>query len=142
MIRDYEEKDFEEIYSLGTKLHSDFRSTVNLSELYNKSYFYTLVYEQDSKVVGFLMYTDLQQTIDIIDIIVEETYRNKKIASCLIDYMISRAKADTVFYLEVAVDNQKAINLYDKFGFDIIHTRKNYYGEKDAYVMERRDNHE
>ena len=34
-------------------------------------------------------------------------------------------------------DNDVAINLYEKFGFKIIHTRKKYYGKKDAYVMER-----
>ena len=42
-----------------------------------------------------------------------------------------------IFLLEVAVDNDVAINLYEKFGFKIIHTRKKYYGKKDAYVMER-----
>ena len=37
--------------------------------------------------------------------------------------------------LEVAVNNEPAISLYKKFGFEIISTRKNYYDNVDAYLM-------
>ena len=37
--------------------------------------------------------------------------------------------------LEVSTDNRPAINLYKKVGFQIINVRKNYYENKDAYVM-------
>ena len=40
--------------------------------------------------------------------------------------------------LEVNVTNQTAVNFYQKFGFKIIHVRKNYYSDNnDAYIMER-----
>ena len=39
-------------------------------------------------------------------------------------------------YLEVRVRNNVAINLYKKFGFETISTRKGYYKDgEDAYVM-------
>ena len=76
-------------------------------------------------------------SVDILDIYVDKEYRQQKIASLLIDYMISMADPKTSFLLEVAVDNLPAISLYEKFGFKVIHTRKKYYGQKDAYVMER-----
>ena len=40
--------------------------------------------------------------------------------------------------LEVNTENIAAINLYKKFNFEIINTRKKYYEGKDAYIMERR----
>ena len=39
--------------------------------------------------------------------------------------------------LEVNTENEAAINLYKKFNFRIIHTRKKYYQTGDAYIMER-----
>jgi ribosomal-protein-alanine N-acetyltransferase len=142
MIRDVEKEDFWQIYELGTELHSNFKNTYDLEDLITKDYFHILVFIEKQKIIGFLIYTDLQETVDIMDIIVAEEYRNQKIASNLLDRMISRATPDTEFYLEVAVDNIPAIHLYEKFGFETIHTRKKYYGEKDAYVMERRIEHE
>ena len=39
--------------------------------------------------------------------------------------------------LEVKEDNLKAISLYKKHGFKVIHIRKNYYKDKDALIMEK-----
>ncbi len=84
------------------------------------------------------MYTELEETIDINDIFVEEEYRRKNIASCLLDYMISELKSSIkLITLEVRKSNTKAIQLYEKFGFSIYHTRKDYYGTEDAYLMGR-----
>lgn len=38
--------------------------------------------------------------------------------------------------LEVAHKNYAALALYKKFGFAIIHTRREYYGDQDALVLE------
>ena len=41
--------------------------------------------------------------------------------------------------LEVRKENIPAIELYKKFGFEIVTTRKNYYqNQEDAYLMGRR----
>jgi len=55
------------------------------------------------------------------------------------DYLFSELNdsVETVT-LEVAVNNEAAINLYKKFGFEIIHIRKKYYNGIDAYLMGRR----
>ena len=37
--------------------------------------------------------------------------------------------------LEVNVDNTPAIKLYEKFGFEIVNTRKKYFNDKDSYLM-------
>ena len=137
MIRSAEPKDFDYIYQLGEKLHENYKTKYDFNELMQNDYFNLIVYEDNKKIVGFLSYTNLLDTTDIIDIIVDEKYRQKKVATNLIDFAITNSKPHTNFLLEVAVDNYPAINLYDKFGFKVIHTRKKYYGKKDAYVMER-----
>ena len=43
-----------------------------------------------------------------------------------------------LLYLEVNTENESAINLYKKFGLEIIRTRRDYYGkDQDAYIMQK-----
>ena len=142
MIRKVTEKDFSRIYELGKLLHENYENLYNLEELTKKEYFKTLVAEESKNIVGFLMYTDLDGMIDIMDIVVDNSYRRQKIGSLLMDEMITNSKEDSKFYLEVNVKNEPAIQMYDKFGFKKIHTRKKYYGEEDALIMERTNENE
>ncbi len=136
MIREFKESDFARIYELGLELTSDFKKVNNLEEIKNNNYTKILVYEENDIVLGFLMYVEVAGSIDIINIIVDEDYRNKLIASSLLDYMITGlSKNIKTITLEVRVSNIAAINLYTKFGFTKINIRKAYYGDEDAYLM-------
>ena len=137
MIREAITSDLEKIYEIGTHLHANYRDTTNLEKLLATGYFKLLVYQEKETIVGFLSYTEIEDTIDIVDIYVEENYRRQHIASYLLDYMITNTKKTTKILLDVAVDNEPALKLYDKFGFNVIHTRQKYYEQTDAYVMER-----
>jgi len=137
MIRAVLPKDYHAIYRLGSLLHENYQNLYNLEELCSTSYFHVYVYEVDHLVIGFLSYTDLDGTIDILDIVVDENFRRKRIGTYLMNRLITNSKPDGSIFLEVAVDNSPAISLYEKFGFSVISTRKKYYGNKDAYVMER-----
>ncbi len=137
MIRKIEQKDYKKIYELGSMLHENFEDTYNFDELLTKSYFHGLVYEEQGVVLGFILYSVLEHMIDILDIVVDPQKRHQKIGSLLLDEVITNAHKEDKFYLEVNVNNQIAIDMYEKFGFKKIHTRKKYYGEDDAYVMER-----
>jgi len=68
--------------------------------------------------------------------LVIEKYRRKKIASILIDKMLEENIND--ISLEVNVNNNEAIQLYKKYGFEIVSKRKNYYQNEDAYLMIRK----
>ena len=137
MIREIENKDYEKIYELGKELHENFKSLYPLDKITQTDQIHLLVYEKNEEIVGFLTYTELQDTVDILDLVVDALHRRKKIATALIDYMITNINPTSTIYLEVSVENQAAIDLYEKFGFVKIHTRKKYYGTEDAYVMER-----
>ncbi len=137
MIREAISNDLESIYNLGSLLHPNYRIINNLKDFLNNNIHHLYVFELDNKIVGFIHYTKLYNSVDLVDIVVEEKYQNQKIGTNLIDYIITNLEINDRIYLEVNTNNQKAINLYQKFGFKIINIRKNYYGIDDAYVMER-----
>lgn len=137
MIREMEKKDYKQVYNLGKELHENFENIYPLEKITETNYIHLLVYEKEQEVLGFLTYTELQDTVDVLDVIVAKSHRRKKIATGLIDYMLTNISPTSTVYLEVSVENQAAIELYEKFGFEKIHTRKKYYGTEDAYVMER-----
>lgn len=139
MIRDIVENDYDTVYELGELLHSNFRKMYKFDEVLKNDYFHVLVYELDSKVLGFIIYTHLYETTDILDIVVDDDYRRQGIASDLINHVIENSNDEDEFYLEVASKNEAAIKLYKKFGFEKINTRPNYYPDgDDALIMMRR----
>ncbi len=139
MIREFLETDFESIYDLGNEITNSFSQTNDLIQIKKDPYTKILVYLLKDKIVGFIMYTILEETIDILNIIVSKENRHQRIASCLIDYMISDMPSTIKsITLEVRKSNLPAINLYSKFGFEVINVRKKYYSNgEDAYLMGR-----
>lgn len=97
-------------------------------------------YVIDGKVVGFLKYSLIYDRIEIDNIFVEEDYRNRSIATKLMSRLISIAIENKAFNitLEVRVSNEIAIKLYKKFGFIEVATRRFYYGDEDAILMEKK----
>ena len=88
-----------------------------------------LVY--DNKAL--LVYSEIYDRLEIDYIYVLEEYRNKEVATKLLNHLFS--KYNYSCSLEVRCDNEKAINLYKKLNFEIITIRKNYYGNVDGYLM-------
>ena len=138
MIREANPLDYSEIYQLGTMLHPNFVNTYNLEQLHEKEYFHILVYEENHKIIGFLIYQELAGEVNIDDLFVLRKFRQKHVATNLLDMLITNTKVNTPIFLEVREDNQNAIDLYKKFGFNITRSRKNYYHDCDAYIMERK----
>ena len=77
---------------------------------------------------------------EILRIAVEETARNRKSGSALLEAVLAAAPEVVNWYLEVREHNQAALGLYRKFGFTEIGRRKRYYRdpEEDAVLMQRR----
>lgn len=91
-----------------------------------------LVYDD----IAILVYSLIYDRIEIDYIYVNDEYRNEGIASKLMDYLVKNYNYN--ISLEVRCDNNEAINLYKKYGFEIVSIRKNYYEEKDGYLMIRK----
>ena len=96
-------------------------------------------YIENNKVVGTLKYSLIYDRMEIDNLYVEKEYRNKKIATKLMSYLVSLAISNKVvnITLEVRLSNEIARNLYKKFGFREVALRKFYYGDEDGILMEK-----
>lgn len=136
MVRAAVFEDIDVINELGKLFDSKFDSLYDMKKILEEEFSKVFVYIEEDNVVGFIHVTELYETIDIVNIVVNPEYRNKGIGSNLIDYMLSDANnLVKTITLEVAVSNTDAISLYEKFDFEIINTRKSYYNDEDAYLM-------
>ena len=106
-----------------------------VNEFNNNPYAKFLMYEED-KVLGYLYYSDIYERIEINQIEVDESHRNKKIGSKLLSYLIDNNKKDIT--LEVKETNDIAIKLYKKYGFKEVAKREKYYQGIDGILMERK----
>ena len=97
---------------------------------------------QKGAVAGFLIAYHIIDEIQILNIAVKKSMRNKKIATKLFDVIFEYAKAENIneFTLEVRQSNIGAIGLYKKLGFEIDGVRRNYYAKprEDAVLMSLR----
>ncbi|HOP65796.1 MAG TPA: GNAT family N-acetyltransferase [Bacilli bacterium] len=136
MIRLINKNDIDSVNELGLLIDKDFKKVFNIIDIINDKYAKIYIFEEDKEVIAFLHISISYEVIDIINIVVEENHRNLKVASKLMEYMFNDIpKNIQKFGLDVNVNNLKAINLYKKYGFKIVNTRKNYYGKDDAYLM-------
>lgn len=99
---------------------------------------YTVAFEK-KRVVGYLgvMFVLDELHINTIGTVPQEEGRG--IATSLLDeaWADARARAITRATLEVAVSNQRAIELYRRYGFHPVGVRKNYYEKRneDALIL-------
>lgn len=94
-----------------------------------------LVAKDDNKVVGYIGIEKVLDETHIINMAVDPKYRGQGIGKRLMQHVLND---EDVFFLEVRVSNENAKNVYKKYGFEVIDTRKGYYADgEDAYVMRR-----
>ena len=107
------------------------------SELENPIAFY-FVAVKDDEVIGYCGYWWTFGEAQITNVAVSPEYRQKGIASALMDEMTNHCREMDVFSitLEVRVSNNAAISMYEKYGFERVGLRPKYYNNKeDALLM-------
>ncbi len=139
MIRKALVKDLDKINALGELLQPNFKSIYKLKDEINKDLTILFVNEDKGIVNAYLYAQNLIDHIDLLSIIVHPDWRRKKIGTNLIKYLIDNYCYQDLkpIILEVATDNDSALKLYESFKFKIVNTRKNYYNNKDAFLMKR-----
>ncbi len=107
-------------------------------ELSSSSSKYIAVLDKE-KVIGFAGLKIVFDEADIMNIVVRNSYRSQGVGTALLDSLISLANSMSLksILLEVNEDNNVAIHLYKKFGFQQISIRKNYYKNKSALIMKK-----
>lgn len=95
-------------------------------------------YYIDDVIVGYLIYDLLYDRVEIVNIYVLDKYRNNKIGTLLLKYLVDLCEKNNIINitLEVKVSNVYALNLYNNFGFVKKAIRKGYYNGEDGYLME------
>ena len=137
MIKNLSLADEEAFYKLGLLLKKKFTSLYNFEEILSSSYQQIWGYFIENELVGLVHLSISFESVDIVNIVVNPSFRRRGIASILIENILNIYPNCEQLFLEVRVDNLPAINLYNKLGFREINRRKNYYGDVDALVMER-----
>lgn len=97
------------------------------------------IYIENNRILGFINYDILYERAELLYIAVIEEAQNKKIGSKLLEFMIKNCRKKNIqnITLEVNVENKKAIALYEKYGFQKVAIRKNYYQGIDGILMEK-----
>lgn len=116
-----------------------------LKEILNPfSYCYVIKYKEDLKgfgLVGFICFQIVEDESELLNICVHPQYRHLGMGKKLMYFYIEFCKKSKVksFYLDVNVNNQHAIHLYQLFSYQPVGRRKNYYhGKLDALTMKRK----
>ncbi|MBL7684652.1 MAG: ribosomal protein S18-alanine N-acetyltransferase [Deltaproteobacteria bacterium] len=94
------------------------------------------------KIIGLLDYWIVQDEIHLITIAIDPQYRQKGFGSLLMGHLetVAIEKQIRKIFLDVRKSNESAIQLYEKFGYLRVGSRKKYYtdNDEDALVMEKK----
>ena len=138
-IDDMKVEDLPEIVSIETaSFTTPWSETLFYNEIF-KAIAVSRVAKIDGKVVGHLCANVILDEGHILNLAVHPEFRGLGIASSLIKEMIDimRDRNCRSVFLEVRISNEQARIMYQKLGFSLLGTRKNYYISpfEDAVIM-------
>lgn len=118
-------------------LEDPFLKDKGLKEEFEKNpYAKVLLLVEEDKVIGYLYYSDIYERAEINQIEIDSFHRNCGKGDFLLKYFLELIQKDIT--LEVRENNQYAIKLYEKNGFQRKAIRKGYYQGIDGILMERK----
>ncbi len=122
----------------------DYNLLKNIFNEYKENYFpiintftHNIVIFNNNKILGFVIYSEIYENCEIIDVFVKEKYRKNGYASKMLSEVIEKNKNRSIT-LEVNSTNVPALELYNKLGFEKVAIRKGYYNGVDAYLMRKK----
>ena len=133
--------DIEEVVAIEEESFSTPWSNKSFEDSLKLPYGKFYVARTEGKVVGYVGLYLVGEEGDITNVAVLSQYRRKGIAGKLIEKVINYAKENEIncINLEVRPSNSSAIKLYEKYGFDELGKRKNFYSKptEDALIMRK-----
>ena len=135
--------DYEQIKDILISDFDDFWTPETLkSEIQgeNKKY---IVAKESEEIVGFAGILLNFEEAEIMNIVTKISKRGQGIGNLLLRKIIEIAKTNHIdkIFLEVNENNQIAMQLYEKAGFEKISVRKKYYNnQEDAIIMSKNIN--
>ena len=140
MISKVKFEDVDSFNKVGLQVNSNFINLFNLEYIIESKDEDVYGYYLNNNLVGFIHVLRTFECLEIINVVVDGEYRRQGIAFELIKFLEKNYDGIEYILLEVNEKNSSAINLYNKLGFNIINTRKKYYGNDDALIMRKEVN--
>ena len=142
-IRELRDDDVEPLSVIEARSFSMTWSAADFTRLIQDRNSRYLVAEVDGRVVGCCGVTNVSGDGEIDNVVVDEAYRNRGIATALLRETLKRGYAMGVeaFTLEVRISNAPAIHIYEKAGFVSEGIRPHFYEKptEDAMILWKRD---
>lgn len=141
-IRAMQEQDLEQVCAIECDNFSMPWSRQSfLDSIYNSNHIY-LVAEQQQEILGYCGIWGVVGEGQITNVSVKKAFRRQGVASILLSACLQKGSEMglTSYTLEVRESNLSAIALYEKFGFEHVGTRKNFYDKpkEHARIMWKR----
>ncbi len=133
--------DLDEICEIEAKAYGEHHWSREsfVHEIENNLAKYYVAKGENGQIFGYLGAWIIIDEAHITTLAVDPAHKRKKVAQSLMNCFIEDCYKNMVKYitLEVRVSNEPAINLYKKFGFNSLGTRKGYYQDnnEDALIM-------
>ena len=109
------------------------------NELSNELAKYYCAFDNNGNLMGYAGTWQILEEAHLTNIAVSPDFRRRKVAESWLAVVIDECRKNGIKYitLEVRVSNTPAINLYEKYGFKSLGTRKGYYqnNNEDALIM-------
>ena len=128
-ISELNENDYDKVLQIEKKLFIHPMTLNDISNFSKQDSF--IIWKIDiGKIIGYVSFFKIKDEAEIIKIGIEQPYQRKNYGS----YVISKMKRIGIkkIFLEVSVENVKAINFYLKNGFYKTGIRKEYYKQKNG----------
>ena len=140
MIKEVTREDIDLIDLLETTFEDYFKTKGIIEDFNNNIFSKYFIYLEKCNIIGFVNYYDLYDRFEISYIEVKSEYRNQKIGSKLMENVIKIGNDKNIdnITLEVNIENENAIKLYNKYDFKVVAVRPRYYNGTDGYLMERK----
>lgn len=141
IVRPYALSDLEKILAIE---RLSFPKTAYSKAIFN--HFFKLcpegffVAEVDRKIVGYIIGCEKNGGGEIISMAVDPKFRREGIGGRLLNFILDNfgKKEINALKLHVRTKNRGAIKFYQKFGFQVLKTVKNYYPNgEDTYLMRK-----
>lgn len=142
-ITSLNEDEFEQAFAIEQAAHL-FSDSLPIFLSHQGDYYFNLKLVYQDKLIGFLISQVLFEEATLFDIAIHPDYQHQGLGAFLLTHWILKMqqKQATNLLLEVRKSNQTAIALYQRLGFKLIATRRDYYPalnqtREDAFIMQR-----
>lgn len=140
-IKPMAKEDIDGIIDIETKSYGEHHWSKDsfYAELSNNLAKYFCAFDENNNLLGYAGSWIILDEAHITNIAVAPEYRCKKVGESLLVSIFEACYKNMVKYLtlEVRISNIPAINLYEKYSFKSLGTRKGYYqnNNEDALIM-------